>query len=121
MWANETVFYQIYPLGLCGAPFENDGKLSQSILKVRDWIPHLKSLSVGAIYFSPIFESDTHGYNTRDYRRIDTRIGTNEDFKELVAALHEAGIRVVIDGVFNHVGRGHFAFKDVLGIRTGSI
>ncbi len=114
MWANETVFYQIYPLGLCGAPFENDGKLSESRLKVKDWIPHLNKLGIGAIYFCPVFESDTHGYNTRDYRKIDTRIGTNEEFKELVAALHKAGIRVVLDGVFNHVGRGFFAFKDVL-------
>ena len=114
MWANETVFYQIYPLGLCGAPFENDGKLSESILKVKDWIPHLNKLGIGAIYFCPVFESDTHGYNTRDYRKIDTRIGTNEDFKELVSALHAAGIKVVLDGVFNHVGRGFFAFKDVL-------
>ncbi len=114
MWANETVFYQIYPLGFCGAPYENDGKLSQSILKVKDWIPHLSKLGIGAIYFCPIFESDTHGYNTRDYRKIDTRIGTNEDFKELTEALHKAGIRVVLDGVFNHVGRGFFAFQDVL-------
>ncbi len=114
MWANETVFYQIYPLGFCGAPFENDGKLSQSILKVKDWIPHLNKLGIGAIYFCPIFESDTHGYNTRDYQKIDTRIGTNEDFKELTEALHKAGIRVVLDGVFNHVGRGFFAFQDVL-------
>ncbi len=120
MWANETVFYQIYPLGFCGAPYENDGKLAQSILKVKDWIPHLNKLNIGAIYFCPIFESDTHGYNTRDYRRIDTRIGTNEDFKELVKALHKAGIRVVIDGVFNHVGRGFFAFQDVLKNRWDS-
>ena len=114
MWANETVFYQIYPLGLCGAPFENDGKQAENILKIKDWIPHLNKLGIGAIYFCPIFESDTHGYNTRDYRKIDTRLGTNEDFKELVSALHDAGIRVVLDGVFNHVGRGFFAFKDVL-------
>ena len=114
MWANETVFYQIYPLGLCGAPFENDGKQAENILKIKDWIPHLKKLGIGAIYFCPIFESDTHGYNTRDYRKIDTRLGTNEDFKELVSALHDAGIRVVLDGVFNHVGRGFFAFQDVL-------
>lgn len=120
MWANEKVFYQIYPLGLCGAPFENDGKLSESILKVEKWIPHLQSLNVGAIYFSPLFESDTHGYNTRDYRKIDTRIGTNEDFKQLVESLHKAGIRVVLDGVFNHAGRGFFAFQDVLKNRWDS-
>ena len=107
------MFYQIYPLGFCGAPFENDGVLTHRIKKVEDWIPHMKKLGINAIYFSPVFESDTHGYNTRDYGLIDKRLGTNEDFKELVAKLHEEGIKVVLDGVFNHVGRGFFAFKDV--------
>ena len=67
MWANESVFYQIYPLGFCGAPFENDGKLVSRIKKVEDWIPHIQKLGANAIYFSPVFESDTHGYNTRLY------------------------------------------------------
>ena len=114
MWAYDSVFYQIYPLGFCGAPFENDGRLEHRILKVNDWIPHIKKLGANAIYFSPVFESDTHGYNTRDYRRIDTRLGTNEDFVEVCKNLHEAGIKVVLDGVFNHVGRGFWAFQDVL-------
>jgi glycosidase len=100
-------------LGFCGAPFENDGILEHRILKVRDWIPHLKKLNINAIYFSPVFESDTHGYNTRDYGLIDKRLGTNEDFKKVVDALHNEGIKVVLDGVFNHVGRGFWAFKDV--------
>ncbi|MBQ4271975.1 MAG: cyclomaltodextrinase [Clostridiales bacterium] len=113
MWFEESVFYQIYPLGFCGAPFENDGKLEHRILKVKDWIPHLKKLGINAIYFSPVFESDTHGYNTRDYGLIDTRLGTNEDFKDVVDSLHKEGIKVVLDGVFNHVGRGFWAFKDV--------
>ena len=104
MWAYESVFYQIYPLGFCGAPFENDGRLEHRILKVSDWIPHLKALGVNAVYFSPVFESDTHGYNTRDYGKIDVRLGTNEDFKRVCDELHENGIRVVLDGVFNHVG-----------------
>ena len=120
MWANETVFYQIYPLGMCGAPFENDGKLEHRIQKVLDWIPHLQKLNVGAVYFSPLFESDTHGYNTRDYRKVDVRLGTNEDFKEVCDALHKAGIKVVLDGVFNHVGRGFFGFLDVLQNRENS-
>ena len=120
MWAYESVFYQIYPLGFCGAPFENDGVLTHRILKVKEWIPHMKKLGIDAIYFSPVFESDTHGYNTRDYTKIDCRLGTNEDFKEVCDALHEEGIKVVLDGVFNHVGRGFFAFQDVLKNRENS-
>ena len=75
MWADESVFYQIYPLGFCGAPFENDGYPQSRINKVMEWIPQMKKLNVNAVYFSPIFESDTHGYNTRDYQKIDVRLG----------------------------------------------
>lgn len=113
MWAYETVFYQIYPLGFTGAPMPNDGVLVNRIGKVEDWIPHLKKLHVGAVYFSPVFESDNHGYDTRDYTKIDCRLGTNADFAAVCCALHENGISVVLDGVFNHVGRGFFAFRDV--------
>lgn len=120
MWAYESVFYQIYPLGFCGAPFENDGKQESRILKVIDWIPHIEKLGANAIYFSPVFESDTHGYNTRDYTKIDCRLGTNEDFKLVCDKLHAVGIKVVLDGVFNHVGRGFWAFQDVLANREGS-
>ncbi|SCY03266.1 Glycosidase [Lachnospiraceae bacterium XBB2008] len=120
MWAYESVFYQIYPLGFCGAPFENDGVPEHRILKVLDWIPHMKKLGINAIYFSPIFESDTHGYNTRDYTKLDTRLGTNDDFKKVCDALHAEGIRIVLDGVFNHVGRGFWAFQDVLKNRENS-
>lgn len=120
MWAYESVFYQIYPLGFCGAPFENDGVLEHRINKVIDWIPHIKDIGANAIYFSPIFESDTHGYNTRDYKKLDVRLGTNDDFKEVVKKLHDNDIKVVLDGVFNHVGRGFFAFQDVLKNRENS-
>lgn len=120
MWAYESVFYQIYPLGFCGAPFENDGEAAHRILKVNSWIPHIKKTGANVIYFSPVFESDTHGYNTRDYTKIDTRLGTNEDFAEVCKNLHDEGIRVVLDGVFNHVGRGFWAFEDVLKNRERS-
>ena len=90
------------------------------ILKVNDWIPHIEKLGANAIYFSPVFESDTHGYNTRDYTKIDTRLGTNEDFQSVCENLHKAGIKVVLDGVFNHVGRGFWAFQDVLEKRWDS-
>ncbi len=113
MWLKESVFYQIYPLGMCGAPAQNDGVPASRILRVLDWVPHLRKLGVSAVYFSPLFESDAHGYDTRDYTKLDCRLGTNEDFARVSTALHKADIRVVIDGVFNHVGRGFWAFRDV--------
>ena len=113
MWAENSVFYQIYPIGLCGAPRENDGVTVNRIGKLIDWIPHIQKLGANAIYFCPVFESDSHGYDTRDYRKLDCRLGTNEDFKEVCKAFHEAGIKIVLDGVFNHVGRNFWAFRDV--------
>lgn len=113
MWAYESVFYQIYPIGFCGAPRVNDGVTVPRIRKVSDWAEHIASLGCNAVYFSPIFESDSHGYDTRDFRRVDCRLGTNEDFAAVCKTLHEHGIKVVLDGVFNHVGRGFWAFKDV--------
>lgn len=113
MWYEEAVFYQLFPLGFCDGLRDNDGVMKRCIGDFKEWIPHLKKMNVDAVYFSPIFESDYHGYDTKDYRMIDRRLGTNEDFKQLVKNMHENGIKVVIDGVFNHVGRGFFAFKDV--------
>ena len=113
-WINEAVFYHIYPLGFCGAPqFNDNGETVNRIKKVIDWIPHLKDLSINAIYFGPIFESSEHGYDTKDYLEIDRRLGTKEDFKEVCKVLHDNDIKIVLDGVFNHVGREFWAFKDV--------
>ena len=120
MWAEESVFYQIYPLGFCGAPFENDGALAHRIRKVESWIDHIKRLGATAVIFNPLLESDTHGYNTRDYRKADVRLGTNEDVKEVCGALHAAGLRVLFDGVFNHAGRGMAQFQDVVKNRERS-
>ena len=113
MWAYESVFYQIYPIGFCGAPRQNDGQCVNRIAKVGDWVEHIVNLGCNAVYFSPLFESDSHGYDTRDFRCIDCRLGTNDDFANVCRKLHNAGIRVVLDGVFNHVGRGFWAFEDV--------
>lgn len=121
MWAENAVIYQIYPLGLCGAPYENDGILSKRLAVLDDsWIEHIKKLGVDTVLFNPLFESDTHGYNTRDYRKVDCRLGTNEDFKELCDKLHSNGMKVMLDGVFNHVGRGFAGFEDVLKNRWES-
>lgn len=113
MWAYEGIFYQIYPIGFCGAPTANDGKTVFRILKLKDWSSYLESLGISSILLNPIFESDNHGYDTRDYKKIDCRLGTNEDFAEVCKDLHAHNVKIVLDGVFNHVGRGFWAFKDV--------
>ncbi len=113
MWYNESIFYQIYPFGFCGAPRQNDGVLTSRIRKVADITDHLVRLGVTAVYFCPVFESSAHGYDTADYSKIDVRLGTNEDFRFVCDTLHSKGIRVILDGVFNHVGRDFFAFRDV--------
>ncbi len=119
-WYESAFFYHIYPLGFCGAPAQNDGVTQSRINKVLDWIPHIAGMGVDAIYFGPVFESDAHGYDTRDYLKLDCRLGTEQDFARVCEKLHEAGIKTVLDGVFNHVGRGFWAFKDVLANREHS-
>lgn len=124
MWAYESVFYQIYPLGLCGAPRENPPGGAPApenrLPRIAAFLPHMRALGINALYLGPVFYADRHGYDTRDYRRIDPRLGTNGDFAALCAALHESGIRVVLDGVFHHVGRGFWAFQDLLKNRECS-
>ena len=117
MWYDRAVVYQIYPLGLCGAPLVNSGDAAQAeqhrLLRVLDWVEHIRELGATCVLFNPLFESDAHGYDTRDYTKVDCRLGANGDLKTVVDALHKAGVRVLLDGVFNHVGRGFWAFRDV--------
>lgn len=120
MWSDNQIFYQIYPLGFCGCPKENDGICRNRIGQISQWIFHFKKLGITSIYFSPIFESDRHGYDTRDYKKVDVRLGSNADFALLCKELKDNGIRIVLDGVFNHVGRGFWAFQDVLAHRESS-
>ncbi len=120
MWYKKSVIYQIYPFGFTNSLYRNDFVLKHRLDKVESIIGHIKKLGCDAIYFCPIFESEYHGYDTIDFRKIDSRLGTNEDFKNLCTKLHENGIKVIIDGVFNHVGKGFWAFKDVLKYRENS-
>lgn len=113
MWYDQSVIYQIYPLGLCGAPAENDGVTVPRIKNLLSWVEHIRDLGADAVLLNPVMDSDRHGYDTRDYRLVDCRLGTNEDLKEVCDAFHTAGIRVLFDGVFNHVGRGFWAFRDI--------
>ncbi len=113
-WYNEAIFYHIYPLGLTGAPKENDyGTPVHRLNTLLPWINHIKEIGCTALYIGPLFESVGHGYETTDYKKLDSRLGTNEDLTNFVKACHEKGIRVIFDGVFNHTGRDFFAFKDI--------
>ena len=117
-----AVFYHIYPLGFCGVINNRKSISSASGFNKFDdkWINHLKNMGINAIYFGPIFQSSYHGYDTIDYLKIDERLGTNSDFKNIVSKLHANNIRVIIDGVFNHVGREFWAFVDVKNNKSNS-
>lgn len=130
-WYEDAVFYHMYPLGMTGVPTENpfpadfqenassrpdcleECKSGTAFSELNAWIPYIKDLNISALYIGPLFESSTHGYDTRDLRRIDRRLGTSEDFRAFVSHCHAAGIRVIVDAVFNHTGRDFFAFQDV--------
>ena len=116
-WYDKAIFYHMYPLGMTGAPFANPYPVSDETAdgtwdvsadsrmdELMQWIPYLESLHISALYIGPLFESSTHGYDTRDFRLIDRRLGTNVSFRSFVDCCHEHGIRVVVDGVFNHTG-----------------
>lgn len=121
-WAHDAIFYHIYPLGLCGAPERNDFSSAPvpRLAKIHDWLNHLIELGANALYLGPLFESSAHGYDTADYFHVDRRLGSNADLAALVQALHGRGIRVILDGVFNHVGRDFWAFRDLRQQGEGS-
>ncbi len=120
-WYDEAVFYHIYPLGLTGAPKQNSyGEPEHRLTTLLPWISHIKSIGCNALYIGPLFESVGHGYETTDYKKLDSRLGTNEDLTNFVAECHAQGIRVILDGVFNHTGRDFFAFKDIQQNRENS-
>ena len=120
-WYDEAIFYHIYPLGLCGAPKENS--YSEPVHRLREllpWIRHIKEIGCNAIYIGPLFESVGHGYETTDYKKLDSRLGDNKDLADFVQTCHKEGIRVILDGVFNHTGRDFFAFQDIRKNRENS-
>ena len=119
-WYDKAVFYHIYPLGLCGCAHENTGVPEEHFDKLNEWAAHAGNIGCTAIYIGPLFESVGHGYETTDYKMVDRRLGTNEDFKKFVENCHNNGIKVVVDGVFNHTGREFFAFKDLKENRENS-
>lgn len=113
-WYDEAIFYHIYPLGMTGAPKQNIyGEPKHRLNTLLPFISQIRKLGCNAIYIGPLFESVGHGYETTDYKKLDTRLGTNEDLTGFVAECHKQGIRVILDGVFNHTGRDFFAFEDI--------
>lgn len=122
-WLDGSAMYQIFPLGLCDAPRENSWDWSNTwnaatrpvrrVDRILNWIDQLKKIGINSIFFNPVLQSDTHGYNTRDFYTLDSRLGSNEDFAEVCQTLHQNGFRLVFDALFNHVGRGFWAFRDV--------
>lgn len=120
-WYDEAVFYHIYPLGMTGAPKQNSYEAPVHRLNTLiPWISHIKKIGCNAIYIGPLFESVGHGYETTDYKKLDSRLGTNEDLTNFVSECHKQGIRVILDGVFNHTGRDFFAFRDIKQNRENS-
>jgi glycosidase len=121
-WSQDALFYHIYPLGLCGAPQVNDfsSPPTPRLAEIQGWIGHMRELGANALYLGPLFESGAHGYDTADYYTVDRRLGDNRTLAELAAALHAAGMRLILDGVFNHVGRGFWAFRDLQANGAGS-
>ena len=120
-WYDEAIFYHIYPLGLTGAPRENS--YTEPVHRLNTlipWITHIREIGCNAVYIGPLFESVGHGYETTDYKKLDSRLGTNEDLTNYVAECHRQGIRVILDGVFNHTGRDFFAFRDIREKRENS-
>ncbi len=121
-WAFDSIFYHIYPLGFCGAPERNDFNASPTprLEQVYAWLDHIQWLGANALYLGPLFEATAHGYDTADYFYVDRRLGTNETLSRLSAEMHRRGMRLVLDGVFNHVGRDFWAFRDVIANRESS-
>jgi len=120
-WYDEAIFYHIYPLGLSGAPKQNSyGEPEHRLNTLLAWIAHIKEIGCNALYIGPLFESVGHGYETTDYKKLDSRLGTNKDLTDFVTECHRQGIRVILDGVFNHTGRDFFAFQDIKKNRENS-
>jgi neopullulanase len=128
-WINEAVFYQIFPdrfangnpalnppnVQAWGAPPTLRGFQGGDFAGIQARLDYLGDLGINALYFNPVFLSPSnHRYNTSDYYRFDPKLGSASDFQGLLDAAHRRGMRVILDGVFNHCGRGFFAFSDVL-------
>lgn len=128
-WVYDAVFYQIFPDRFANGDFSNDppnvqpwgatptlrGFQGGDLKGVIQNFDYLLDLGINAIYLNPIFQSiSNHRYNATDYYKIDPKLGTIADFQALMDLAHRNSVHVILDGVFNHTGRGFFAFNDLL-------
>ena len=106
-WVEHAVFWHVYPLGFVGAEREAiaAAPVAHRLGHLIDWLDYAVNMGASGLLLGPIFASSTHGYDTTDHFRIDPRLGNDTDFNALMEAAHTRGLRVVLDGVFNHVGR----------------
>ena len=121
-WVRHAVLWQLHPLTFLGAPAEVD-PVAPSEPRLRGllpWLDYVVELGTNALLLGPVFQSSTHGYDTTDHFRIDTRLGSEDDFQAVLDAAHRRGLRVVLDGVFNHVGRGFGRLKQAESGGAGS-
>ena len=109
-WAEHAMWWHVYPLGFAGVPVREEHRPAApdgGLIALVPWLDHVVELGLNGLLLGPVFTSSTHGYDTLDHHEIDPRLGTREDFDTLVSAAHERGVRILLDGVFNHVGREH--------------
>jgi len=131
-WARDAICWQVYPLGFCGAPRHREDLTGEGyggadgenvvhrLRRLTGWLDHLVSLGANVLLLNPIFDSVSHGYDTLEHRRMDPRLGDEADFDALVAACRERGIRLVLDGVFNHVSRLHPTARRAIAAGPGT-
>jgi cyclomaltodextrinase / maltogenic alpha-amylase / neopullulanase len=122
-WEDHAILWHVYPLGFTGAERAALGPrepVRHRLRQLTDWLDYAVGLGCNGLLLGPVFASETHGYDTVDHFRIDPRLGDDEDFDALVAAAAERGLRVILDGVFNHVGRGFPPFQAAVAAPAGS-
>ncbi|MFC0674454.1 alpha-amylase family glycosyl hydrolase [Brachybacterium hainanense] len=132
-WVRDAICWQVYPLGFCGAPRRREDLVGQSygegagenvvhrLGRLMGWLDHLVSLGANVLILNPIADSVSHGYDTLDHQRVDPRLGDQHDFQALVTACHERGIRIVLDGVFNHVSEHHAVARAAVAAGPGTV
>ena len=115
-WAEHGIWWQVYPLGFVGAERSalSDAGIEHRLPRLEAWLGYAIDLGASGLALGPVFASETHGYDTIDHFRVDARLGDEADLIALFDAAHSRGLRVILDGVFNHVGRGHWAFRDAV-------